>query len=57
MNGKWAEACALIILVRSKNSYVCVITEENYSASQTLSSLKKMIFFIAGLTYERFYVL
>lgn len=41
MNGKWAEACALIILVSSKNCYVCVITEETDLASQTLSSLRK----------------
>jgi len=41
INGKWAEACALIILVCFKTSYVCVITEENDLALQTLSSLKK----------------
>lgn len=45
MNGKWAEACALIILVCSKNRYVSVITEKNELPSQTLYSLKKNFFF------------
>lgn len=48
-NGKRAEACALVILVRSESSNVHVVTGENDLASRTRLRSKNDYVFIAGL--------